>query len=232
MRRRMRIVTMAATMAIWAGSGRAQGTPPPANTAGSSVASGEQAIDGIAARIDTDIITESEVRELEAFQTLVDGSAKPREEVIRELSDQWIVKGEAETARFPEPSEQDVNNAYAELTKLFASQDAVEKRYAALGLTVAAVRRQLSAQLYLSRFIDFRFRPAAEVDDAAVKKFYDEEFTPQLKARNEPVPALDKVQDTIREVLVQRAINDRAEQWLEDTRARLQIDVLPEGGSQ
>jgi hypothetical protein len=35
------------------------------------------------------------------------------------------------------------------------------------------------------------------------------------------------VQDKIREVLVQRDITDRANQWLDDTRARLEIDVLP-----
>jgi hypothetical protein len=36
------------------------------------------------------------------------------------------------------------------------------------------------------------------------------------------------VEDTIREVLVQRAINDRAEKWLDDTRQRLKIDIVSE----
>jgi hypothetical protein len=192
-----------------------------------AVSGDAQVIDGIAARIDTDVITESEVRELAAFQTLVDGSAKPREQVLSELSDQWIVHAEAETARFPHPSDADIDNAYTRLSKLFATPQEFTQRVAAVGLTEAAIRRQLDAQLYLSRFIDFRFRPASEVDDAAVKKYYDDEFVPQLKQRNEPVPTLDKVQDTIREVLIQREINDRANQWLADTRAHLEIDVLP-----
>jgi hypothetical protein len=193
---------------------------------------GAQTIDGIAARIDTDVITESEVRELGDFQKLVDGSAKSRDELIRELTDQWIVRGEAETARYPHPSDKDVDNAYAQLEKQFPSAEEFAKRCAAAGLTQEAVRRQLEAQLYLSRFLDFRFRPAAEVDDAAVQKYYNEEFAPQLKARGEAVPPLDKVQDTIREVLIQRDINDRANQWLDDTRARLEIDVLPQGATE
>jgi hypothetical protein len=192
-----------------------------------AVSEGAQLIDGIAARIDTDVITESEVRELAAFQTLVDGSAKPRAELISELSDQWIVHSEAETARFPHPSDADIENAYARLSKLFATPQEFAQRTATVGLTDAAVRRQLDAQLYLSRFIDFRFRPASEVDDAAVKKYYDGDFVPRLERRNEAVPTLDKVQGTIREVLIQREINDRANQWLADTRAHLEIDVLP-----
>jgi hypothetical protein len=40
------------------------------------------------------------------------------------------------------------------------------------------------------------------------------------------------VEDTIREVLVQREINDRANKWLEEARARLNIDVMPEGHPQ
>ena len=54
-----------------------------------------QTIDGVAARIEDGILAESEVRELAAFQKLVDGQAKPREELLRELEDQWIVHGEA-----------------------------------------------------------------------------------------------------------------------------------------
>jgi hypothetical protein len=193
---------------------------------------GAQTIDGIAARIDTDVITESEVRELADFQMLVDGASKSRDEIIRELCDQWIVRGEADTARFPHPSDSDVDNAYAQLVKQFPSPDEFAKRSAQAGLTEAAIRRQLAAQLYLSRFLDFRFRPAAEIDDAAVKKYYDEQFAPQLKAKGEAVPGLDAVQDTIREVLVQQAISDRASQWLDDTRSHLEIDVLGQDGAQ
>ena len=192
--------------------------------------SGTETIDAIAARIDADVITESEVRELAAFQTLVDGSAKPRDEVIRELTDQWIVNGEAETARFPHPSDKDIDTAYAQLAKQFSSEAQFEQRCAQAGLTADSVRRELAAQIYLSRFLDFRFRPAAEVNDADIQKYYAEEFAPQLKAKGEAVPSLDKVQDTIREVLIQRDITKRANQWLDDTRSRLEIDVLPAGG--
>lgn len=190
---------------------------------------GAQIIDGVAARIEDGILTESEVRELAAFQKLVEGRAKSREELIRELADQWIVRGEAEAAKYPQPSAEDVDRAYAQLAAQFPSPEEFKNRCAAAGLSEAAVRRMLGQQLYLSHFLDFRFRPAAQVEPKQVEAYYTDEFAPQLKARNQAVPPLEEVQDTIREVLIQRAISERATQWLDETRKRLKIDIVPAG---
>ncbi|HXX46220.1 MAG TPA: hypothetical protein VEJ38_15940 [Candidatus Acidoferrales bacterium] len=188
-----------------------------------------RSVDGIAARIEDDILTESELRELAAFQELVDGHAKPRADLIRELGDQWIVNGEAQAAKYPKPSQDDVDRAYALLVARFPSQESLGNRCAAVGLTESEIRRMLAKQLYLSRFLDYRFRPAAQVDQKQIESYYDGEFVPQMKSRGQPVPPLDEVEDTIREVLVQRAISDLATQWLDETRARLKIDVMLEG---
>jgi hypothetical protein len=199
------------------------------SSASTPASSGGQLVDGVAARIEDDIITESEVRELGAFQQLVEGSAKPRTERIRELADQWIVHGEIATAKYPPPTSEDVDRAETQLAAQFPSPDEFNKRCVSAGLSDAAVRRMLAQQLYLSRFLDYRFRPAAQIDAKQIEAYYRDEFTPQLKARNQPVPALEDVDETIREVLVQRGISDRAAQWLDDTRGRLKIDVVSNG---
>jgi hypothetical protein len=203
--------------------------PPESRIAGSSGASGAQQVDGVAARIEDDVITESEVRELAAFQLLVDGKSKPRMELIRELSEQWLIRAEAAATRYAQPPVEDVDRAYAEFVKQFPSEEDFQKRRAGAGLTEAAVRRMVAQQLYLSRFIDYRFRPEAQVSDEQVEMYYRDEFSPQLKARNEPVPPLDDVDETIREVLIQRAISDRAAKWLNESRDRLKIDVVSQG---
>ncbi len=206
-------------------------TQPPSEAPAVKAESGTQTIDGIAARIEDDILTESEVRELAAFQQLVDGNAKPRMEVIRELGDQWIIRGEANAAKFPRPSAETVEQAYEQFVKQFPSPQEFERRYRAASLTEAGIRRMLQEQIYLSRFLDYRFRPAAQVDDKQVQAYYENEFAPQLKARGELVPPLEDVEDTIREVLIQRAINDRATKWLDQTRGQLKLDIEAQGES-
>ena len=217
--------------ALWlAGSGagaaasRAQSSA--AQLAGGVASHDPLFVDGVAARIEDGILTESEVRELGSFQTLVEGHAKSREELIDELAQQWLVRGEAKVARYPEPSTEDVDRAYAQLAGQFASSEEFRKRCADVGLSEAVVRRMLAAQLYLSRFLDFRFRPAVQVDGKQVNAYYQGEFAPQLKARGAAVPPLEDVQETIREVLIQRAINERAMQWLKETRERIKIEVV------
>jgi hypothetical protein len=191
-----------------------------------------QQIDGIAARIEDDIITESEVSELAAFQQLVDGKPKPRTEVLLELRDQWMIRSEANAAKYAQPSAADVDRAYEEFVKQFPSVEDFKQRCADAGLSEPAVRRMIQQQLYLARFIDYRFRPAAQVTDQQVADYYRDDFVPQLKARNAEVPPLDDVEDTIREVLIQRAINDRESKFLEENRGRLKLDIVSkEGGS-
>lgn len=186
-------------------------------------------IDGIAARIEDSIITESEVRELGAFQQLVDGHSKSRDEIIRELADQWVVRQEAAATNYKQPSDEAVDAAYKQLMKQFASPAEFQNRLDAVGLSEAAVRRLLRAQLYLSRFLDYRFRPAAQVDEKEIQAYYDNELVPQLKKRGENIPPLDDVEDTIREVLIQRAIDDHSAKWLDETRERLKIEIVPPG---
>lgn len=198
----------------------------------SSNSSKSTAIDGIAVRIESDIITESQVAELSAYQKLVDGHSQTRADVVRELIDQWIVRGEATAAQYPQPSAADVDSAYAQLQKQFGSPEDFKNRCAAAGITQAAVRRILTQQIYLSRFLDFRFRPAAQVDSAQLQKYYDDVLVPRLKSKNEKVPALADVEPEIREVLVQQEIDALSKQWLDDTRSGLTIDILPQGAGQ
>jgi hypothetical protein len=202
--------------------------PPPAQPPIAAPA-GTFAIDGIAVRIEDEVILESEVHELASFQQLVDGTPKPRSEVIQELTDQWIVRGEAKTASFPDPSKDDVDRAYADFVKQFASPEDFKARYTEAGLTEAAVRRMVTQQLYLSRFLDYRFRSTAQVTREQIEAYYQNEFAARLKAANQTVPALDEVADTIREILIQRSINDNSAKWLDDTRTHLRIDMVQEG---
>lgn len=191
----------------------------------------DRIVDGVAARIEDDILTESELRELGSFQKLVDGQAKPRVDLIRELADQWIIRSEATATKFPRPSADSLAAAYAEFVKQFPSPEDFKQRLRSVGLAESAVRRMLEQQLYLSRFIEYRFRPAAQVDDKQIETYYRDEFAPQLKNRGEAVPPLQDVEETIREVLVQRLITERANQWLDDSRAHLRLDIVSQDGA-
>lgn len=189
-------------------------------------------IDGIAVRIESDIITESQVDELGAYQKLVNGKSNTRAELVRELIDQWIVGGEATAAQYPQPIPADVDRTFAQLEKEIGPPADFAERCANAGISERAVRRILTRQIYLSRFLDFRFRPAAQVDATQVQKYYQDVLVPQLKAKAEKVPTVADVEPEIREVLVQQDIDALSRQWLDDTRSGLTIDILSPGAGQ
>jgi len=186
--------------------------------------SAQLVVDRIVARIEDDIITLSEVRELGRYQQLVEGRAGSDDCLLAELIDQWIVNSEATAARFPRPIEAEVNRELDGLEKQFASPEAYRARLRELGLS-AAVRRIVERQLYLVRYLDYKFRPAAQVDAEAIEKYYREQLTPQLTAAGQTVPPLDSVEDEIRELLTERQIGERTSRWLDETRSRLKIEL-------
>jgi hypothetical protein len=213
----------------------AQQSPPPAPKdpakPSNKTEAGATVVDGIVERIEDDIITESEVRELEAFQTLLNGAAMSRDEVIRELTDQWIIRNEAGVNRFRRPSAEAQDHALETFSQQFASPQAMHVRLTEAGLTEAALKRMLGEQLYLSSFLEVKFRPVAQVTADQIDAYYSGEFTGDLKKRGAPIPPRADVEDPIRELLTERAVTERSERWLEDTRTRLHIERMPFAGA-
>jgi hypothetical protein len=186
-------------------------------------------VDRIVVRVEDDIILLSEVRELGLYQQVVNGKVADREALLSQLIEQWIVKTEATAAAFSRPADAEIDRAAADLEKHFASPAAYQARLRELSLSASAVRRLLAQQLWMARFLDYKFRPAAQIETEQIEKYYRDEFVPALTARGQAAPALDAVQDQIRELLVQRDISQRASHWLEEARSRLKIEILHSG---
>ena len=185
-----------------------------------------QTVDRIVARVEGDILLLSEVRELAAYQQLMEGRSQPQDQLINALIEQWAVRNEAQAARFPASPAADVDAEVNRIQSGFPTVQAFRDRLAAAGLTPQELRHIVERQLYLERYLDYKFRPAVQIDDAAIEDYYQHEFVPALRAQGQ-TPPLDEVRDRIREVLTQRGITARADQWFDETKSRLQIEIIP-----
>jgi parvulin-like peptidyl-prolyl isomerase len=194
--------------------------------------SAQEVIDRIAARVENDIILLSDVRALARYQQLVDGKSESDAQILDRLIDQWIVRNEAETARFPRPSEDDVTRGVERVQKSFTSAEEFEARKKQIGLTDSDIRNMVSSQLYLSNYLDSRFRPSARIEPKEVEDFYDKAVIPRAQARGQEPPSLDAARDYIHETLVQRSINEQAERWLNESRGRVHVQKLLEQSAQ
>jgi parvulin-like peptidyl-prolyl isomerase len=190
----------------------------------------QEVIDRMVARVENDIILQSEVSALGHYQQFVDGKTDSNDQILDRLIDQWIVRNEAETARFPHPSDAEVAHGVERVTGSFASPEEFETRKKQSGLSDKDIRNMVASQLYLSNYLDSRFRSAVQIDAKEVEDFYQSAVVPRAKARNQAPPALDASREYIQEALVQRGINEQADRWLKESRARVRVEkFLTEG---
>lgn len=199
-------------------------------TAG-SVARAQQVVDRIIARIQDDVLLQSDLRELGEFQQLQGTKVEPEGARLDELIDQWVIEHEGQAAQFSQPSDADVNASLEQLKKNLGGEDAFQKRLKESGLSAASARRILARILFYSRYLDYKFRTAAQIDSAAEEKYYNTEFADQLKARGEKLPPLDSVRAEIHELLAQQDISKRAAEWLTESRSRLKVEMVPATGA-
>jgi hypothetical protein len=186
----------------------------------------QELVDRIVARVETDIILLSDVRQLNRYQVFLDGKAQSDADILNRLIDQWIVRSEASVARFPQPSDDDVNRSIERLKRSFSSPEEFQGRQTQSGITDDEIRRFVRAQLYLSNYLDSRFRPAIQIDEKAVDDFYKSRVVPRAESRGQTPPTLENARDFIEEALVQRAINEQADRWLKESRSRVRVEIM------
>ena len=191
----------------------------------------QEIVDGIAARVENDILLLSDIRTLSRYQRFLDGKAEPDPQILDRLIDQWVVRTEADVSLFPHPYDAEIERELGRLRKSFGLAEQYEARRKQSGLSEAEVRTVVASQLYFSNYLDSRFRPSVQVDSKAIEDFYNSTIMPQAKARGQEPPTLDAAHDLIQEALIQSGINEQAEKWLKESRARLHVEILLDGDS-
>lgn len=186
----------------------------------------QEVVDRIAARVDVDVILLSEIRALGRYQMFVDGKSESDRQILERLIDQWIVRNEANVSRIAQPSDEDVERSLTRLKRTFSSAEEFDERRRQSGLSEEEVRRMLHSQLYLVNYLDSRFRPSIQIDDKAIQEFYEKRVIPRAQSRGLNPPTLEAAHDFIQEALVQRSINEQADKWLKESRARVRVEIL------
>jgi peptidyl-prolyl cis-trans isomerase SurA len=190
----------------------------------------QEVVDRIVARVENDVILLSDVRELKEYQAMLDGKSESDSAILDRLIDQWIVRSEAQLSRFPEPKDEEVDREVSRVVKSFSSAEEYEARKKQSGLNDREVRKIVAAQLYLSNYLDSRFRPSVQIDEKAIEDFYQNAVVPRAKARGQEPPTLDASRDIIQDALVQSDITEQADRWLKESRDRLRVQKYLEEG--
>ncbi len=199
--------TFAISLAIW-------------STAAAVVPLGAVIVDRVAITVGNKVITESEI-DLRIRLTAFENDEKPdfslasRRQAAERLIDQKLVEREMDVGRYPRATPQ----APKELTAAAAQtlKDA--------GLTQEDLVHDLAWQQELLTFLSLRFRPAVQVTDQDVEKYFKEK---SLKGE------LSDQRAAIEQTLTGERAGKELDLWLQDQRKRTRIEYelkdLAEGG--
>src|SRR5262245_53857838 len=90
---------------------------------GARGARAQKIVDRVVARVEEEIILQSDIEQLARYQLLVDGKSESEAQILDRLIDQWIVRKEAEASRFPAASDADVDREMQRLERAFAKKE-------------------------------------------------------------------------------------------------------------
>ncbi len=189
-------------------------------------------VDGVAVTVGTSVITRSEIDlriRLMAFQNgeNVDFSLAARRQAAQRLIDQKLVEHEMDVGRYPRVDAK----AKAALLADYAKEH-YESNAAALaaalrkyGLTVQDLEEELGLQTDLLTFLNLRFRPAVQVTNEDVRKYFTEHYTqgPEKTKQQAQTAALNEVRSQIEQQLTTERSNKELDSWLQDQRKRVGI---------
>jgi len=183
----------------------------------------QKVVDRVVARVEEEVILQSDVEQLARYQVLVDGKSESETQILDRLIDQWIVRKEAEASHFTPVSAGDVDRGMSRLERSFANKEDFVAQREKAGISEAELKQIVTAQAYLSNYLDSRFRPTVQLTEEAIHDFYNQRVIPRAKERGQEPPSFDAARDLILEVLIQQGINEQADKWLKESRARLSI---------
>jgi hypothetical protein len=173
-------------------------------------------VDRIAVSVGDKIVTESEIDlriRLSAFQNREkpDFSLASRRRAAQELIDQRLVEREMDLGHYPRLDD----------TRRKALLDDYQKTdksdLVAYGLKPQDLQEDLGRQADLLTFLSLRFRPAVQVTDQDVQKYF---------AENVPKGTLKDVRAEIQQKLTNERADKELDLWLQDQRKRTKIEYL------
>jgi len=187
-----------------------------------------ETLDSVVASVGDVAITASDLEKEYRFERFLDGQWPPPapdagtlEAVRQSLTYQGLLVREQNPGPADKAAaEKTASERLSALRKEFPSADKFHAAMQDLGMTEAEVMARITQQELMLRLIDQRLRPEASPSEDDMNTYYHSTFVPRYQKENggKAPPPLSEVTDQIREVLIQKRINELLDQWMEELR--------------
>jgi hypothetical protein len=194
-----------------------------------SVDSRAATIDRIAAVIDRQVLTVSEVNQMVALRVFPRAGALSDDEYRKGVLDQLI----AQTLRFRDVErfgatdvpKDSIEARKLEISRRFQSPADFTAALARSELTNEELDALIKRQLQVEAYIQERFSPLIFVPTEDIEAYYRDTWGAQRRARGLAVPPLPEVREEIRTLLKSSRLQVEIDKWTTQLRARANVDI-------
>ncbi|MEM1248330.1 MAG: hypothetical protein AAGK22_18285 [Acidobacteriota bacterium] len=186
-------------------------------------------VDRVVALVDGDAIFLSDLQRARALAVEVSEGAPPGDrQLLDRLIDERLRLHEVERFESIPVSLEEVD-AQVEALRKRLQPESLESTLESMEMSLEGLRETFARQILLLQYVEERLGARVFVDLDDIRAYYDETLTPQLEARGEEVPALERVREQIRSLIREQRLDAEIVRWTEDLRRRADIvDTLDE----
>ena len=186
-------------------------------------------VDRIAAIVDREVITLSEVNQVVALRIFARNAGEDEDAYRKRVLDAMIAQSlrfrDVERFGSEDVSRDAIEARLLEVRKRFPSDAAFDAALKTTELTLDEVRTIIKRQLQVEAYIEERFSPLIFVSLDEIEKYYREQWLPQRRERNLPATPLGDVQEEIRTLLRAERLQTEVGRWTTQLRDRANVDV-------
>ncbi|MEM6793685.1 MAG: hypothetical protein AAF725_06855 [Acidobacteriota bacterium] len=176
-------------------------------------------LDRIVAVIDEDPIFLSDIEQTLAMNPDLEG-VEPRI-ILDQLIEERLRSHEVDRYGAARVDEAEVERQAVRLER------ADGPRLEALGVDAQSLRATIRRQLRVLLYVEERLGALVQITDEAVRGYYESSFREEMIRRDRDLPPLAEVQEAIRTLLREQALDRRIDRWTEELRERARIvDLL------
>jgi peptidyl-prolyl cis-trans isomerase SurA len=186
-------------------------------------------VDRVAAAVNNDVITLSELRQVLTFNAALGGKADGRRveaETLQGIINRRLLLQEAYRLKVAEVSEQDIAAEVGRLRQRLGTEASYREFLARTDLTEAQLMKLLGERLLVERFVEKKISLFARVNREDVQAYFNE-HPGEFKGKR-----LAEVQKQIMAVLSEQKEGQQLDQYVEELRSRAFIrinDIREEG---
>lgn len=187
-------------------------------------------VDGIVATVGRSVITDSMVRRSLRNAALMAREPLQETDAVWELNrnrliEQALVKEEIRISRYPVAQPDEVRLGMDQIRAQFGGPAAFAVKLREYKLTEADVAENVAWQITFARFITYRFRPAVQVTDEALRTFYAKWKPAGAK------PPFEESRDALESEFIAEESSRYLDRWLKEVRQVTRIETLQPGGA-